>query len=357
MACDHGVELLQVVADEGRLEDEVLGRVAGERQLGEAARCRRPGRARRPIQSTIRRELPDRSPTIGLIWASAIRNDAVHSFNCRRSSRVSYAFASARELLRTTARALQGAPHARCASASTPTPSASRAAPPARCATAARSCARPRSTSAASSRTARSGSSTGPTAGRRCWSCATRRPTTPFLFDAKRGDMGNTMRAYARAVFGTLAMDAATVNPYLGADSLEEFTRYEDRGVYVVCRISNPGAADLQHLEARRQAALPARRGAGRDAQRARQRRPGRRRDGAGRRSPRCDAVTDLPFLIPGVGAQGGDLEASVRAAWNGDPASCLVVVEPQHPVRGQPGARSGSAERARSTRSSERCA
>src|ERR1700716_2810643 len=75
-------------------------------------------------------------------------------------------------------------------------------------------------------------------------------PNTPFLFDAKRGDMGNTMRAYALAVFGTMAMDAATVNPYLGADSIEEFTRYTDRGVYVVCRSSNPGAAGLQHLQA-----------------------------------------------------------------------------------------------------------
>src|SRR5258708_22523424 len=75
-------------------------------------------------------------------------------------------------------------------------------------------------------------------------------PKTPFLFDGKRADMGNTMRAYAVTVFKTMAMDAATVNPYLGADSIEEFTRYEDRGVYLVCRSSNPGAADLQHLDA-----------------------------------------------------------------------------------------------------------
>jgi orotidine 5'-phosphate decarboxylase subfamily 2 len=76
-------------------------------------------------------------------------------------------------------------------------------------------------------------------------------PNTPFLYDAKRGDMGNTMRTYALAAFKTLAMDAATINPYLGADSIEEFTRYEDRGVYVVCRTSNPGATSLQHLDAK----------------------------------------------------------------------------------------------------------
>ncbi|MGH7764726.1 MAG: orotidine-5'-phosphate decarboxylase [Candidatus Dormibacteraceae bacterium] len=149
-------------------------------------------------------------------------------------------------------------------------------------------------------------------------------PDTPFLFDGKRGDMGNTMKMYARAVFDTLAMDATTVSPYLGADSLEEFTRYENRGVYVLCRTSNPGASDLQHLEARGkplylQVAALAERvnakhnvalvvGATAPAQIAEVRR-----------------ATALPFLIPGVGAQGGDLEASVRGAWNGDRASCLI--------------------------------
>jgi orotidine 5'-phosphate decarboxylase subfamily 2 len=147
---------------------------------------------------------------------------------------------------------------------------------------------------------------------------------TPFLLDAKRGDMDNTMRAYANAVFRTLGMDAATVNPYLGADSVREFTKYDDRGVYVLCRTSNPGAADLQHLEADGKpiylhvAALADRLnenanvglvvGATAPAQIAEVRR-----------------VSKLPFLLPGVGAQGGDVDASVRAAWNGDPASCVV--------------------------------
>jgi orotidine 5'-phosphate decarboxylase subfamily 2 len=147
---------------------------------------------------------------------------------------------------------------------------------------------------------------------------------TPFLFDAKRGDMDNTMRAYARAVFGTLGMDAATVNPYLGADSMREFTSYEDRGVYVVCRTSNPGASDLQHLEAggkpiyRHVAALAESLNA-----------KGNVGLVVGATAPDQVAeirrVSELPFLLPGIGAQGGDLEATVRAAWNGDPASCLV--------------------------------
>ena len=150
-------------------------------------------------------------------------------------------------------------------------------------------------------------------------------PATPFLLDAKRGDMDNTMRAYARAVFDTLGMDAATVSPYLGRDSVERFTAYTDRGVYVLCRTSNPGAEDLQHLDTggralyRRVVEMAERLnesgnvglviGATAPAQIAEVRR-----------------VTDLPFLLPGVGAQGGDVEAAVRAAWNGDPASCLVA-------------------------------
>ena len=150
-------------------------------------------------------------------------------------------------------------------------------------------------------------------------------PRTPFLLDAKRGDMDNTMRAYARAVFETLAMDAATVHPYMGADSIQEFTRYADRGVYVVCRSSNPGAADLQHLEA----------GAGRPlylhvaalAERVNVHANVGLVVGATAPDQIAELrhTTSLPFLIPGVGAQGGDLEGSVRAAWNGDPASCLI--------------------------------
>jgi len=149
-------------------------------------------------------------------------------------------------------------------------------------------------------------------------------PNTPFLFDAKRGDMGNTMRAYAVAAFATLGMDAATVNPYLGTDSLEEFTRYKDRGVYVVCRTSNPGAKDLQHLDAKgdpiylRVAKLAETVNVNGNVGLV-----------VGATAPdqiaELRSATDLPFLIPGVGAQGGDLEGSVRAAWNGDPASCLI--------------------------------
>jgi len=147
---------------------------------------------------------------------------------------------------------------------------------------------------------------------------------TPFLFDGKRGDMGNTMRAYALTIFRTLDMDAATVNPYLGADSLEEFTRYEDRGVYVVCRSSNPGATDLQHLDAE---GRPVYTHVAELAERLNTHRNVGLVVGATAPNEIADVRrgSQLPFLIPGIGAQGGDLDGSVRAAWNGDPASCLV--------------------------------
>ena len=149
-------------------------------------------------------------------------------------------------------------------------------------------------------------------------------PDTPFLLDAKRGDMANTMRAYAVAVYRTLAMDAATIHAYMGSDSIEEFTRYEDRGVYVVCRSSNPGAEDLQHLQADGRPLYL-------HVAELAERTNGHGNIGlvVGATAPEQIAevrkATDLPFLIPGIGAQGGDLEASVRAAWNGDPAACLM--------------------------------
>lgn len=146
----------------------------------------------------------------------------------------------------------------------------------------------------------------------------------PVLLDAKRGDVGNTMAAYARAAFEALEMDACTVNPYLGADSLHEFTRYAERGIYVLCRTSNPGAGDLQHLETGGQplylkvAAM---------AERLNEH--GNVGLVVGSTAPaqigEVRQASRLPFLIPGIGAQGGDLEASVRAAWNGDEASCLI--------------------------------
>jgi orotidine 5'-phosphate decarboxylase subfamily 2 len=146
----------------------------------------------------------------------------------------------------------------------------------------------------------------------------------PVLLDAKRADIGSTMTAYARALFEVMGADAVTAWPYVGSDALAELTRYADRGVYLVCRTSNPGAADLQHLESGGRplylhvAALAERLNAG-----------GNMGLVVGATAPselaEVRSASSLPFLVPGVGAQGGDLERSVRAAWNGDEASCLV--------------------------------
>jgi orotidine-5'-phosphate decarboxylase len=70
----------------------------------------------------------------------------------------------------------------------------------------------------------------------------------PTIIDAKRGDIGNTAKAYARSLFDRFNADAITVSPYLGYDSLEPFIERRDRGVFILCRTSNPGAADFQSL-------------------------------------------------------------------------------------------------------------
>jgi orotidine-5'-phosphate decarboxylase len=67
----------------------------------------------------------------------------------------------------------------------------------------------------------------------------------PVIIDAKRGDIGNTAQAYAKALFEYMVCDAVTVSPYLGFDSLEPFLKYKEKGVIIICRTSNKGAADF----------------------------------------------------------------------------------------------------------------
>ncbi|MBI2885843.1 MAG: orotidine-5'-phosphate decarboxylase [Chloroflexi bacterium] len=144
-------------------------------------------------------------------------------------------------------------------------------------------------------------------------------PHIPTIADVKRGDIGNTSAMSARAVFDVFGFDAMTVNPYGGYDALEPYLAYRDKGVLVWCRSSNPGAADFQSLMVG---------------------------DGEGEVRPLYEVVAERArswnrygnvglvvgatypeelarvralcphqvILIPGVGAQGGDLEASVRA-------------------------------------------
>ena len=149
----------------------------------------------------------------------------------------------------------------------------------------------------------------------------------PVLLDCKRAVVPNTMAAYATAVYDAMGFDAATVHAWHGADALRAFTRYRERGVYVVCHTSNPGRADLQHLVSD---AKPMFMAVAALAQRVAV--DGNTGVVMGATSP-PEAVAvraafpQLPFLMPGIGRQGGDVEAAVRAAFTGDPVSCLIAV------------------------------
>ena len=136
----------------------------------------------------------------------------------------------------------------------------------------------------------------------------------PVLIDAKRGDTPHTMRAYAQAIFEDLGADAVTVSPYLGADALSPFLEYRDRGVFVLCKTSNPGAGEIQDLAVDGEPLFVhvARRALQWD-------RHGTVGLVVGATYPSDVAAVRriapaVPILLPGVGAQEGDLSAAVRA-------------------------------------------
>ncbi|MBN1863168.1 MAG: orotidine-5'-phosphate decarboxylase [Dehalococcoidales bacterium] len=146
-------------------------------------------------------------------------------------------------------------------------------------------------------------------------------PGIPVIGDAKRGDIGNTARAYAKAIFESLGCDAATVSPYLGFDSVAPFIEYRDKGVFILCRTSNPSAEDFQSLDYN--AGASSRRLFQIVADKASQwNTHGNIGLVVGATYPEelkllREAHPDLPFLIPGVGAQGGDLALAVRYGVN----------------------------------------
>lgn len=138
-----------------------------------------------------------------------------------------------------------------------------------------------------------------------------------IIGDAKRGDIGNTSKAYARAIFDDLGCDAATVNPYLGFDSIEPFIAYREKGVFILCRTSNPGAADFQSLRCETESGSRALFEV--VAQKAAQwNKFGNIGLVVGATSPEelnqiRQSYPEMPLLIPGIGAQGGDLALTVR--------------------------------------------
>jgi len=134
----------------------------------------------------------------------------------------------------------------------------------------------------------------------------------PVILDAKRGDIGNTSRQYARAVFEYFGADGVTVAPYMGKDSVSPFLDYKSKGVFVLCLTSNPGAADFQRLKTQDSylylevakkcvewSAINPNIGLVTGATQ--------------QELPAIRAVSRLPLLIPGVGAQGGDLKQAVK--------------------------------------------
>jgi orotidine-5'-phosphate decarboxylase len=156
-------------------------------------------------------------------------------------------------------------------------------------------------------------------------------PQVPVILDAKRGDIGSTAEQYAREAFERYRADALTLSPFMGFDSIEPYLGYPGKGLFLLCRTSNPGGADLQaqmlaggerlyeHIarlaggawNASGQLGLVV--GATYPAELARVR----------------ELAPNLPLLIPGVGAQGGDAGSTVRAAWraeNGHTVAPIVV-------------------------------
>ena len=155
-------------------------------------------------------------------------------------------------------------------------------------------------------------------------------PGIPVILDAKRGDIGSTARHYASEAFDRYRADAVTANPYLGRDSVQPFLDRADRGVVILCRTSNPGAADLQDL--------PVRTGAG---ERPLYQHIAQTIAGDWNSHGNCALVVgatwpgqlrevraivgDMPLLVPGVGAQGGDAGAVVCNARTADGTGLMV--------------------------------
>ena len=139
----------------------------------------------------------------------------------------------------------------------------------------------------------------------------------PVIGDAKRGDIGNTAKAYARALFDVFGFDAATVNPYMGFDALEPFLAHREKAIFILCRTSNPGAADFQDLSC--SSAHGPHRLYKIVAEKAQE---WNREDNiglvVGATYPEellavRQASPQMTLLIPGIGAQGGSLDLAVR--------------------------------------------
>jgi orotidine-5'-phosphate decarboxylase len=151
-------------------------------------------------------------------------------------------------------------------------------------------------------------------------------PGIPVILDAKRGDIGSTAEQYAIEAFERFKADAVTVNPYMGRDSVEPWLAYPDKGVILLCRTSNPGGSDLQFLDVggERLYERVARLAAGEWNA------TGQIALVVGATFPAeiaCvrELVGDMPLLVPGIGAQGGDIRATVNAGRTADGFGLMI--------------------------------
>jgi len=150
----------------------------------------------------------------------------------------------------------------------------------------------------------------------------------PVILDAKRGDISSTAQAYAQSAFESLGADCVTLNPYLGKDSIEPFTQNAEKGVFLLCKTSNPGAADLQDVTVN--GAMPLYEHVARLAQQWN----ARGNIGLVVGATQLDALSrvraaapNLWFLSPGVGAQGAELSAALKRGLRKDGKGILLPV------------------------------
>ena len=154
-------------------------------------------------------------------------------------------------------------------------------------------------------------------------------PEVPVIADAKRGDIGNSSAAYARAIFDELGCDAMTVNAYGGKDAIEPFLEYTDKGVIVWCRSSNPSAIDFQDLEVDYLGEqMPLWQAVARKA------REWNKNGNVGivmgatypdQLAEARDLCPDMPILVPGIGAQEGALRDAVLAGIDMNRAGAII--------------------------------
>lgn len=157
-------------------------------------------------------------------------------------------------------------------------------------------------------------------------------PQIPVILDAKRSDMGNTQIAYARACFEELGVDAVTISPYLGRDSADPFLRYEGKAVFILCHTSNPSAGDFQHLEINDWRMLDRESNQPLYIHVARTATQWSPNVGlvVGATYPEAiasvrQATPNAWFLVPGIGAQGGDLTATLQAGLRADGKGLII--------------------------------